>query len=373
MKKVLVTLLCLSLLLSAGCSAEMPQVTDSPATTEATAPQKPGAEVVTEEVKAQFDAIVQKHKYEGIVSLTYKGEVIYQSIAGTNDMGLPLTAESPLYMCSTSKQFCAASVLILRDQGKLSLDDRLEKYFPEYTNGKDITLHQLLSMQSGIIRDMDPMWKTPELYENNTPEENEAAFKKWVFEQPLVFTPGNRMEYSNVNYVLLSLIVEIVSGENYEDFVRSNIFEPLNMNNSGFITEVKDNPQWGLTYDNIRSTGKIHLIAQGSGGIITTAGDMDLWLNGLQSGKVLSEQSYCDMTTPHTLNYGYGLMSSVRGGWGHTGANGTYTTQVYFNEEYGFNLFVATGNTNVYLVDATTNVTNAMLKTLFEAVDAAMK
>ena len=374
MKKVLAALLCLSLLLCTACSADVPQVTDPIETTEAA---KAAELIFTDDLITELDEAVKSNKYEGIIYLTHKGEPVYQFVSGTNDLGQPLSVDSPMYMCSTSKQFCATSVLMLRDQGKLSLDDTLEKYFPEYTIGKDITLKQMLSMRSGIIRDMEPMWQTPELYENNTPEENEAAFKEWIFAKPLNFTPGSQMEYCNVNYVLLSLIVEMVSGENYEDFVRQNIYEPVGMTHSGFITEVKENPQWGLTYDNIQATGQVHLIAQGAGGIVTTAADMTLFMSALQSGRLISMESLREMTTDHSpedviSNYGYAMMG-VRGGWGHGGNNGTYASQVYFNEEYDLNLFMATSSMTVYRMDMQDNTFNALLRTIFAAVDAASK
>lgn len=375
MKKVLATVLCLSLLLCAACSADVPQVTDPIETTEAA---KSAELIFNDDLITELDEAVKSNKYEGIIYLTHKGEPVYQFVSGTNDLGEPLSVDSPMYMCSVSKQFCATSVLLLRDQGKLSLDDTLEKYFPEYTTGKDITLKQMLSMRSGIVRDMPSMWQTPELYENNTPEENEAAFKEWIFSQPLDFAPGTACAYSNANYSLLSLIVEMVSGLNYEDFVRQNIYEPVGMTHSGFLTEVRDNPQWGLTFDNIDTSDRVHIIAQGAGGIVTTAADMDLFMSALRSGRLVSMESFREMTTDHSPedaahNYGYGMGGEPRGGWGHAGNNGTYASQVSFNEEYDLNLFMATSSMTVYRMDMRDNTFNALLRTIFAAVDAASK
>ena len=292
MKKVLAALLCL--LLCAGCASKAPQATDPVETTAATEPVKPGAEVVTDEVKERFDMCLQENQFQGITYLTYRGQVVYQSVSGTNDLGEPLTIDSPMYIGSISKQFCAVAVLMLRDQGKLSLDDTLEKYFPEYTVGKNITLKNLLTMHSGIVRDVTPMWDEPELYMNQTKEENIASFKKWVFQQPLTFDPGTEFFYCNVNFTLLSLIVEAVSGQEYSDFLRQNILEPLGMNRSGFVGEVKNAPDWmkGVTYDNVQAIAQLPMATQGAGDLISTAADMDIWMNALPSGKLICQESF---------------------------------------------------------------------------------
>ncbi len=373
MKKLIVTALCLTLLLSAaGCHADVPQGTDPIKTTAATDPTestKPGTEIFSDALKAKLDAVLEQNKYKGIVSMTCNGETVYQWVKGTNEADEPLTIESPMYIASNSKQFCAAAILILRDQGKLSLEDTLEKYFPEYTIGKDITLHQMLSMQSGIVRDPVPIEDT-EHYLSQTTQENMADIKKWAFEQPLLFTPGTEFSYSNLGYNLLSCVVEQVSGQSYTDFIRQNIFVPAGMTHSGFICEVRDNPQWGLNNDTLDVYKDVAGLAQGCGDIVTTAGDIHLWMTALQSGKIVSTESYREMTTGHTASYGYGLMRASHGGWGHNGSIPGYTSRTYFNEEYGYQLFVATNNTTQYNTNITDKTTDALLRILFESVDA---
>ena len=366
MKKVLATLLCLSLLLCTACSAGAPQVTDPVETTEAT---KPGAEILTDELKAKLDDILEQQAFQGLVSLSCSGQTVYEWVAGTDELAEPLTMDSAMCIGSNSKQFCAASILMLRDQGKLSLDDSLEKYFPEYTIGKDVSLHHLLSMQSGIVRDPLELAENMEQYFNQSAEENLAALKAWVFEQPLQFTPGSQFEYSNVNYILLSCVVEQVSGQRYADFVRKNIFEPLGMGHSYLIEDLRDNPQLGIISENLEwyhAPGS----AQGAGDIIATADDMQLWMQGLQRGQVVSMESYRAMTTFHSASYGYGLTRGSRGGYAHNGYIGTYTSEVYFNEEYGYQLFLVTNKASPYNVGITGKVKDALLKTVFEAADA---
>lgn len=373
MKKTIAWLLCLTLLASMTACAGPEQ---QPATTAATAPtaaSRPAAEVITDSVRAQLDALMAKEGYEGIAYLTHNGKVVYQYASGANDLGEALSVQSPMYVASISKQFCAAAILMLRDQGKLSLDDKLEEYFPEYTIGKEITLKNLLSMRSGIVRDFLPLCNTPQQFEGKTPEEIRASSLSWLFEQPLISKPDTEFFYSNVNYTLLSYVVEIASGQSYEDFVRHEIFEPLGMTHSGFIHETAANPQWGLTYDAIYSFSILGDSTKGCGDIVSTAGDMDIWMTALQSGKVICEESYREMITDHSpaSRYGYGMMGGTRDGWGHNGNNKGYTARMYFNEEYGYNLFIATGKTPSFQPNYTDQVSNSLLKIVFAAEDSA--
>jgi len=368
MKKLLSLLLCLTLLLC-GCGSEEPTVTET------TAP------VINEDVKARLDAVLQKHKFEGIVSLTHNGEVVYSSVSGTNDLGEPLTIDSPMYIGSISKQFCATAILMLRDQGKLSLDDPLSKYFPECTYEQTLTLKHLLTMRSGLQRDVTPMWQEAETYIEKTDEENAAFYKEWVFSQPLKFEPGSRHDYSNVNFNLLSRIVESVSGQAYEDFIRQNIFEPVGMTHSGFVDEVPSQPDWakGVTNERLLPVDHIKNETQGCGGIVTTSADIHLWMTALRSGQVISEKSYQEMATnhtpeqPHIRGYGYGLEGAMRDGWGHGGRIGSYTSAAYFFPEEGYQIFVATGNTPSINDNSTSFVYTDLMKTVFAAVDGSAK
>ncbi len=375
MKKIFGVVLSLALLLT-GCAADAP---DSEVTTrDAEAFGEPESVVViTEEVKDQFNAVLDKYKYEGIVYLTHNGEVVYQSASGTNELGKPLTIESPMYVGSVSKHFCATAILILRDQGKLSLDDTLEKYFPEYTIGKDITLKNLLTMRSGIVGNVTPMIENPEPYMDYTAEEISAAIKEWVFSQPLRFEPGVGYEYANSNYMLLSRVVEQVSGQSYADFLRQNVFEPLGMTHSGVLLEVWDDPEWakGLSFDRLLDADRLKGFPQGAGDVITTAGDMDIWMTALKSGKVISKESFREMTEESSkeTGYGYGLMVALRGGYAHAGTIGDYTAYMYLNEEYGYNLYVVTGNTPQFRPDLTQNVSAELLRILYTATDNASK
>ena len=185
------------------------------------------------------------------------------------------------------------------------------------------------------------------------------------------------MHDSNVNYTLLAYVVEQVSGMAYEDFIRQNIFEPLGMTHSGFSSEAAENPQWGLTYENLVPGSDQLAWMKGCGDIVSTAGDMDIWMTALQSGKVVCEESYREMATSYSngsasySGYGYGLTLCPRGGWGHGGSSVSSSNFIYFNAEYGYNLFIATPNTPEFAQSMIARLTADFVNILFNAVDAA--
>ena len=338
MKRTLAIILSAVLLcLTAACSAS--PVSDTQQTTSA-------VKAVSDEEKERMDGVLQGHKFQGIVSLTQDGEVIYQYVSGKDKSGNDLTSDSSMYIGSVSKQFCAASVIMLRDKGQLSVDDTLEKYFPEYETGKDITVKNLLTMRSGIP-DMVNEGQCDSLSFSNTEDETIDEVKEWIFAQPLKFEPDTAYAYSNSNYFLLADIVKQVSGRRYHDFVRENIFEPLGMTHTGFVEEVRDNPAWadGLTRGeengNVVQTG----LSNGAGDIATNAADMDAWMAGLSDGRIVSEESFREMTANYSpeaaKSYGYGLQNMYNGGTGHPGAIGTYNALDYINTEHGLRLFIA--------------------------------
>lgn len=357
MKKLLAVILSFTLELSfAACSSGNADSSDAAETTAAT---------ISDEIKENMDKTLNKKSFEGIVYLTQNGSVVYQSVTGKDESGADLTADTTMYIGSISKQFCAAAILSLRDQGKLSVDDTLDKYFPEYSNGKDITLKNLLSMRSGIP---DMVCKVEDVSPDKTEEENTAVIKEWIFSQSLEFEPDSSYKYSNSNYFLLSNIVEQVSGQGYNNFIRENFFEPLGMTHSGFVNEVKDSPEWasGLTYDTFTAGEASEGLTKGAGDIASNAIDMDKWMTALRSGKLISPESYREMTTNYSPDfakeYGFGMFVSFCGGVGHSGLIGSYTSFDYINEEYGYNLFIASNTSYMEIENLPTLLLDDLLK-----------
>lgn len=316
-----------------------------------TAPNKTeqtGGTTVSAKTDADLSAYINSKladiKYDGIIYLTHNGNIVYQRATGTDANGEPLTIDTSLYIGSVSKQFCAAAVMILRDQGKLSVDDTIDKYFPAYDKGSDITIKHLLTMRSGI-RDTVGEGFANTLPYGNTEEENTSLIKEWLFSESLLFEPGSSFRYSNTNYFLLADIVEQVSGQYYNDFLREHIFDPLDMKHTGLITEIPDSPAWAetLIFDNDVEEVKIKGVAKGAGDIVSNAPDMVKWMEGLSSGKIVSPDTLREMTQDYSpdagARYGYGLTPMFAGGVGHEGAISTYSSIDYFNPESGYCFF----------------------------------
>ncbi len=341
MKKILAVLLSLMLIGAAsGCSSQKNESNAAAdAANDTTAAQEtsaaaPGATAAAADpaLPKGMEETIQLHGFEGVIYATENGKPVASYAKGTLENGTEITLDSPLPIGSVSKQFCAAAILLLQEQGKLSVSDTLDKYFPDYAQGKSLTLHNLLSMRSGI----------PELTEEsgsdvtmeNTEAQNVAAIKKWVFSQPLTFEPDEMFAYCNVNYFLLADIVEQVSGQKYTDFLRGSFFTPLGMTHSGFIGKLPDSPAWaqGNIYQQVDAQPGL---TKGAGDIISNAADLTAWLNALSGGKVISAESYKAMTTDYSPEtcYGYGLYLELEGGVGHYGAIQIYSAFDYVNTE----------------------------------------
>lgn len=227
---------------------------------------------------------------------------------------------------SLTKAFTATAVFQLIEQGKLSLDDTLNKFFPEFEKGKDITVYQLLHMQSGLRRE----FAYPD---GNDVDIDMEIFKKYykdgytddelldmLFAADLEYEIGTKFSYSNVNYTLLAMIIEQITGDSYSEYITKNIFEPCGMEHSssmafGDVTSVPEKPPEGYypfdvneVTDNGYDLGARSF--RGCGDIHSCAADMLAFDRALTGGKLINEDSLAEM---FKMDMGYGC------GWGLTG------------------------------------------------------
>lgn len=185
------------------------------------------------EIKQQLDKIVTGYvndkTFIGSVLIANNGNILLNKGYGFADIEnkIPNTPTTNFYLASVSKLFTVACIAILEEQGRLSYDDPLTKYIPDYPEGGQITIQHLIKHKSGIV---DVVNERPFVYKTEyiSLDELIEEFKY----MPLNFTPGERSKYSNSGYLLLAYIIEKVSGMSYSDFIKTNIFDPLKMTSS---------------------------------------------------------------------------------------------------------------------------------------------
>ncbi len=295
----------------------------------------------------QLDSIaasgVLENRAAGIVAAVVRGtDTLLLKGYGKADLewNVPMPVDAVLEIGSVTKQFTAVAILQLRDEGKLSLDDEITKWLPDFdTRGNKVTLRRLLDHTSGI-KGLTEMPEFGTLASNGRfPRDSAyALIKRYPFE----FKTGEAQIYNNSAFWLLGLIVEKASGGSYEDYVEKKLFEPLGMKRSMYCNsgENVERRAHGYQVQNgqvRRAPTNVHTWPFSAGSICSTAGDMVTWLQALHGGKVLSAKSYAELITPSKLNdgtplrYSMGLAvgSDVRGlnYIGHGGAIGGFTAE----------------------------------------------
>ncbi len=231
------------------------------------------------------------------------------------ELGVAIEPEMVFRLGSITKQFTGAAIMLLEEEGKLSVKDSISKYLPDYpVHGHEITIEHLLTHTSGIYNyTAIPGYMAEKVRNHLTTEELVEAFK----DQPMNFSPGERWSYSNSGYVLLGAIIEKVSGKSYADFVQERIFDPLGMKNSHYgghqiIAGRVAGYGWnGTEYTNSSYLSMTQPHAAGS--LLSNVDDLYRWNQALERNELLGQDSYDRMTTGFKLNdgedsnYGYGF------------------------------------------------------------------
>lgn len=238
------------------------------------------------------------------------GELLYSKGYGLANMeyGIPNSDSSVFRIGSTSKQFTAACIVLLVEQGKLKFKDNLKYFFPDFPDyAEKVTVRHLLNHTSGI-RDYLQLAYLKGLGGDDFYVDDDIM--KWLVNQSeLNFAPGEEFLYSNSGYWLLGQIVNKVSGTNMADFATKRIFEPLGMNNTHFHndhTRIVKNRASGYVLDN-NDTYKISMTTLdmiGDGGIFTTINDIKKWDDAYYNSTVLSKAFWKEMTQQGVLNNG---------------------------------------------------------------------
>ena len=259
------------------------------------------------------------------VAVVKGGKLVYTQAYGKARLDPPLAAtpEMRYSIGSISKQFTAAAILLLQEEGKLSLNDAVGKYVPGLTRGDEVTIRQILSHTSGY-QDYWPedYVMTPMLHA----ESAQQILDTWA-KKPLDFEPGTQWQYSNTNYVIAGHIVEAVTGSSLMDFLTQRVFRPLGMKSVWNSDEMKLTQADATAYYR-HALGPLRVAPKegrgwmfAAGELAMTAHDLALWDESLIAQSILKPESYKQMFTEVKLKDGkgthYGLGVDVRDRDGH--------------------------------------------------------
>jgi len=283
--------------------------------------------VVCQVKKEQIDSILNNSvKSDGpgaIIFIKQKGKVLYEKAFGKANIenNVDMSTKNAFNIGSVSKEFTAMSILQLLEKGKLSLEDNVNSYLPNYSkNGDKIKIKHLLSHTSGLKSHTDTIWANTDARKYFDSSKDVLNYFKNDIVQ---FEAGENYDYCNVNFNLLAFIIEKASGLTYTDYVNENIFKPLGMMNSYIPNEGQLIPNLATGYElknNEIVYARFHSINQtrGSSSIHTTVEDLSKWYEGLMNSKVISRENLIKAWTPFTLNtgekstYGYGFYSDTK-------------------------------------------------------------
>jgi CubicO group peptidase (beta-lactamase class C family) len=282
------------------------------------------------------DAFDKANLFHGTVLVSKDGRVLLNKGYGLADaeFNRPNDPDLAFQIGSVTKQFTAVAIMMLHEKGKLSVNDKVSKYFPSLNGADKITIHHLLTHTSGLYNyTNDTAFWLRDAEFSSAPDKMIARFAR----KPLDFEPGSKFSYSNSGYLLLGYIIEQVSGKTYEQFIRENIFGPLEMSRSGFDFTKAGNKATGY-YDNGAAFIKAFIVdssaAHAAGAIYSTTADLYKWVQAIHSQKLLKPESWKTILTPVKQNYAYGFIVQGTGAskeiWHNGGIHGFLSHVVYF-------------------------------------------
>lgn len=310
--------------------------------------------------------LANEKNFSGGLLIVKDGKKIFSKAYGwaDKDKKVPFTPSTLASIGSITKAFTATAIMKLAEQNKLALEDQLKKFFPTIPADKaNITIHQLLTHSSGFHEFLKQDGGD---YEDINTEE----FLKRAFAEPLAFKPGEKAVYTNVGFSILGIIIEQVSGLDYEQFLKSNLFQPLGIKSIGYHYPAALNDTIAIGYQNgkIWGTHQQYFEQAGggpfwnlkaNGGLEVSLDEMFLWLNSFTNHTILSEPNIQKMFTAHIQEEGYNGESSF--GYGcnisqsrrntkmvvNGGSNGIYFARIVRLPQEGLVFYMVTNESSI--------------------------
>lgn len=291
------------------------------------------------------------------------GKVLFKKAYGSANLEdkIPSTTSTNYRLASVTKQFTAMALMILAEQEKLSYDNHLTDFFPDFPDyGKAITMRHLLNHTSGLIayEDVIPPGTT-------TPLTDQDVLQFMKQQDHTYFAPGSEFRYSNTGYVLLGLIVEKASGNSFPDFLRKNIFEPLGMNRTVLYQRDDHTDRrraYGYSQEGdafLRTDQSLTSSTRGDGTVYSSVDDLYKWDQALFTTRLVSAETLKQAFTPtasvdETTGYGFGWYIENKRGmrmiW-HSGNTIGFTLAIHRFPDQKFTVIVQTNRNNDHLTE----------------------
>lgn len=260
-----------------------------------------------EKLDELITAYCKVNKFNGSVLVAQKGKILLEKGYGIkNAQNKTMNDANSIFQTySITKTVTSTLILKLAELKKMSLTDKLSKFYPEFPKGDSITIENLLTHTSGIY---------DYTHGNDMKDQSEKSFISFIQTKPLEFSPGTNWSYSNSGYWLLGFIIKKVTNMSYEEAVKEYIFKPLNMIHSGFdfkaLSNIYKTTGYEIFSDKVKKEAVIYDFPGpfAAGAVYSTVDDLFKYHNGLQTFKIINEQTSNLAFTPIKNNYGYGWM-----------------------------------------------------------------
>lgn len=320
--------------------------------------------------------LAAEKNFSGGLLIVKDGRKIFSKGYGwaNKEMKIPFSSNTLASMGSITKAFTASAIMKLVEERKVSVNDNLKKYFPDVPVDKSgITIHQLLTHSSGFSEFLENDGGDYERVET-------TEYLKRAFEQPLAFNPGEKAIYTNVGMSILAIIVEKVSGMDYEEYLKKALFDPIGVRRISYCypelqTDTiahgyNNGTDWGTHQSHFKNAGGgPYWNLKGNGGLEASLNDMYTWVNAISEAKVLSESTLQTMFKRHIVeegmdgNYYFGYGCNISKSRRNTemidngGSNGIYYARLIRLPEEGVVFYMVTNeksaNTNKVLPNVT--------------------
>ena len=281
-----------------------------------------------------FNILSANNKYMGNVAVAQNGKTIYAKAIGKADIetGKDANTDSKYRIGSISKTFTATLIFKAIEEKKLTLDQTIIAYFPNIKNANKITVGNLLNHRSGIFN----LTNDPNFLKWNTYPKSRTELINIISASQTVFEPNSKAEYSNSNYILLSIILEKIYQKTYSEILNEKIIKPLQLKNTYYGAKINlannEVNSYAFTGVWLKQPETDMSIPLGAGAIVSNPSDLNMFIAALMNGKLLSAQSLAQMKTI-TDNYGMGVIKvpfNEHVGYGHGGAIDGFTSMLYY-------------------------------------------